>query len=60
MIGKISLYTQPRNSLLAQLIPNNIVTLDLLLYGNTLLDYDSNKNVILAVLHFIKSTCRFS
>ena len=54
------LYTQPRNSLLAQLIPNNIVTLDLLLNGNTLLDYDSNKNVILAVLHFIKSTRRFS
>ena len=45
------LYTQPRNSLLAQLIPNNIVTLDLLLNGNTLLDYDSNKNVILAVFH---------
>ena len=54
------LYTQPRNSLLAQLIPNNIVTLDLLLNGNTLLDYDSNKTVILAVLHFIKSTRRFS
>ena len=54
------LYTQQRNSLLAQLFPNNIVTLDLLLNGNTLLDYDSNKNVILAVLHFIKSTRRFS
>ena len=48
---KCPLYTQ---------IPNNIVTLDLLLNGNTLLDYDSNKNVILAVLHFIKSTRRFS
>ena len=65
--GKWSYYTagtywcmKPRNSLLAQLIPNNIVTLDLLLNGNTLLDYESNKNVILAVLHFIKSTRRFS
>ena len=46
--------------LLAQLIQNNIVALDLLLNGNTLLDYDSNKSVILAVLHFIKSTRRFS
>ena len=54
------LYTQQRNSLLAQLMPDNTVTLDLLLNGNTLLDNDSNKNVILAVLHFIKSTRRFS
>ena len=54
------LYTQPRNLLLAQLIQNNIVTLDLLLKGNILLDYDSNESAILAVLHFIKSTRRFS
>ena len=36
------LYTQPRNLLLAQFIPKYIVTLDLLLYGNTSLDYDCN------------------
>ena len=41
------LYTQPRNLLLAQLIPNNIVTLDLLLNGNNLLDYDNNKMLYL-------------
>lgn len=53
------LYASQREILFQSLNPGYDITLDLLLYGNDLFDCENNKNLVLAVLNYIKNTRRF-
>lgn len=55
-----NLFTAQRQRLIGTLKPNLLLNLDLLTNGTSLCDFDENKNIILAVLKFIKDTHRFN